>query len=472
MTATLQERLQEAIVRAEKALNDGDLETARKHRSEAETLKAALDELSTLDALRPTASVYRPPLPVGPVQDVDIKTRDKSDGGNIAKAFYNLRFGDVNKAVNAILTDLYGPDYESLYWTQKIAFGYYLRSHPQHVLPDWVVKAGRQIILTPNLVLEALSQGLDVATLKATMIESADTLGGYIVPVDFQARVIERMAAIAVVRPRADRMRTSRDAVELPKVTGGDGQYTSSVRITWVDETPVAGAAETGLTFGLERVPVHTVMAETHLSRNLVEDSVFPVEEYLARKFAEAAAIDEDNRFLIGNGVGKPQGILPGGTNGLGLTEVPSGHASQITFDSLVLTTFGIDAQYRQQAVWIMSRATAGAIALLKDANDQYLWRDMMGNNQTTGGAGRMLTLLGYPVLEQEIMPAVSANAYPVVFGDLSGYAVVDRIGMSVERYLDSATARTNTVVYVMRRRLGGQVLEPWRFATMKIAAS
>jgi HK97 family phage major capsid protein len=57
------------------------------------------------------------------------------------------------------------------------------------------------------------------------------------------------------------------------------------------------------------------------------------------------------------------------------------------------------------------------------------------------------------------------------VFGDLTGYTIVDRIGMTVERYLDSATARQNLVYYVMRRRLGGQVTEPWRLAAQLVSA-
>jgi HK97 family phage major capsid protein len=66
-------------------------------------------------------------------------------------------------------------------------------------------------------------------------------------------------------------------------------------------------------------------------------------------------------------------------------------------------------------------------------------------------------------------MPDIADGSFPMVFGDLAGYQIVDRIGMTVERYLDSATARQNMVMYVMRRRLGGQVVEPWRFAVMEI---
>jgi len=469
----LRERLAATLAEAKAALEAGNLEQGKALRAEAETLKAALVELEELDAMK-TPAPMRPPMPGAGEgsRPAGAASGSQKAASPSVKAFYQTRFGEPDAAIKAVLVDLYGADYEAKYWTQKRAFNVYLRSHPQQALPDWVETAGRQVVLTPLAVKDALEQGMDVGALKATMVESSDVLGGYIVPVDFQSTVIERLRGMTVMRGRANPMQTSRDAVEMPKATGGDGQYTSAVRVTWVDEVPTAGAAATNLTFGMERLPIHTVMAETVLSRNLIEDAAFNIESYLAAKFAEAAAIDEDNRFLVGDGDGKPQGILPDGVNGLSLTEVVSGNASLLTFDGLIGLTFGIDAQYRQNAYWVGEKATFLAISKLRDGNDQYLWRDMFGDNQRIGGAGRMPSLLGYPVLEQEAMPTITGNAYPLVFGDLKGYTIADRIGMSVERYLDSTTARTNTVIFVMRRRLGGQVAEPWRFAVQKVAAS
>ena len=474
----LNEQLAKALADAKAALEAGDLDKGRELRVKAESLKAALDELATLEGIKiPATQPIRPGLPgVGagnmPSTGSGNGAADEKQADPAVKAFYQTRFGEQDAAIKSVLSELYGSDYEMKFWTQKRAFNTYLRSHPQSALPGWVEAAGRQIILTPQAVKDALAEGLDVAALKTTMVEGSDTLGGYIVPVDFQARVIERLRGMTVMRGRADQMATSRDVLERPTATGGDGQYTSAVRVTWVDEVPTAGAAATNLTFGSEKLPVHTAMAETALSRNLIEDAAFPIESYLAGKFAEAAAIDEDNRFLTGDGNGKPQGVLPGGANSLSLTEVVSGAASALTFDGLIGLTFGIDAQYRQNAVWVGEKATFLAISKLQDGNGQYLWRDMFGNNQGTGGAGRMPSLLGYPILEQEALPTIGAGTYPLVFGDLRGYTIADRVGMSVERYLDSATARTNTVIYVMRRRLGGQVAETWRFAVQKVAAS
>jgi HK97 family phage major capsid protein len=428
---------------------NGLIQEVQRLREQAEALKAATTILDQIGA-----PVLPAPLPAGNEPGGTGK-----DPNAAIKALATLRFGEPEAAVGQILRELHGVDYETKRWKQWMTFNRWLRDYTSPAIPA----EGREFLWTPKTIKLALQEGQDVTAMKAVMVEAAETLGGYVVPEDYRAQIIERMMGLVAVRARATVVTTSRDAVEFPVTTGGTSQYTGAVRVTWVDETPTAGTAATNLTFGLKRLPVHTVMAETFLSRNLIEDAAFNLADYLARKFAEAAAIDEDNRFLTGDGNGKPQGILPDSANGLSLTEVITGDADELTYDGIISLTYGIDTQYltMPSCAFIGEKATVKAIALLKDNEDRYLW------DRVERQAGK---LEGYPVLQQEAMPTIAANAYPLIFGDLSGYWIVDRVGMSVERYLDSSTARINQVCYVMRRRLGGQVTETWRFAVQKVS--
>jgi HK97 family phage major capsid protein len=445
---------------AVKALQD----EAKALQERAEALKAVTAGIANLSepvlpAALPTGADDNA-LPAGAVKDAAVK------------ALYSLRFGEPEAAIKAVLVDLHGPDYEAKRWEQHITFNRWLRDYTNPAVPPIL----RQYIWSPDDLKRAILSGYDVGHMKSVMVEAQESLGGALVPADYQNRVVERLAALAVVRGRATVINTSRDSVEIPKSTGGDSQYSSAVRVTWVDETPTAGTAATNPTLGLDKVPVHTVMAETFLSRNQVEDSVFNLPEWLSRKFSEAGSIDEDNRFLTGAGAGTPEGILPGGANGLSLTSVSTGDGSDLVWgdDSargLIGLTFAIDAQYRQNAAFIGEKATYERIARMVDGSGQHYWREQYGRGTSEGGAGTYRVLLGFPVLEQEAMPTIASTAYPLIFGDLTGYYIIDRLGMSVERYLDSATARINQVCYVMRRRLGGQVGEPWRFAVQYVSA-
>lgn len=386
------------------------------------------------------------------------------------KAAYQSRFHTAEEVIKSVLEDLHGPSYQQKYWEQRKAFKTYLRRGDKEMYQS-DKDLLRDVVMNPAMIKAALDEGWDdIGVLKATMVEASGTLGGYVVPVDFQMKIIERMAGMTIMRGRATQNTTSRDRVEIPEITGGGTQYTTGVRGKWVDETPTAGTAETNFTFGMRGVPIYTYMAETPLSRNMVEDSAFDIEKYLIKKFAESTAIDEDNSFLTGDGIGKPLGLLPSGANSLGLTRKASGGASTVTWDGLISMTYGLDAQYRQTgSVWMGNKSTYEAIAKLKDSNFGYLWQPF----QYEGGeGGRKSKLLGYDTLEQESLPSIGAGTFPLIFGNPGGYHIYDRVGMTVERFLDSATARQNLVYYVLRRRLGGMPIEKWQFVVLEVASS
>lgn len=438
----------------------------------AEKATSSIEGVAAVNNLKPLRA------PVDTANDggrfVPVAQRITEDGGNSDKAVnmqyaaYQTRFGDVDSAVKAVLTDMHGSEYAAAFWSQKAAFGKFLRKG-EGALEREEKLILRQVILTPGVIKSALLNGFDsVDALKATMGENIDSLGGFSAPVDFQTRVIERIQGLAVVRSRASVDSTSRDRVEYPVITGGDNTYTSAVRTSWTSEINLADIG-TNLTLGSEVIPVHTMMAEAWISRNNVEDAAFDIEAHLTRRIGESAAMEENAKFLTGTGTGAPQGILPNGTNGLSLTRVHSGSTTGVTWDQLLALYYGIAAQYRANATWIMEGATALAISQLKDSNFGYLWQPF----QYAGGTqGPEMLLRGKQVLEDEAMPSIANGAYPIIFGDLSGYQIIDRVGMTIERYLDSGPARKNAIVYVMRRRVGGQVLEPWRFAVMQNATS
>jgi len=473
---SLRQQLETKFKEWEAILETGTLEAAKALQIEVQDLQARLAmqaELQSAKALIPEP--VRPPLPG---QDTDLTggvikaiTTPVSDDKTPAsqRAAYQIRYGSAEESIKAVLTDLHGDSYQQKFWAQKKAFKTYLRQGHDEMHRD-DVRLLREVIMNPSMVKASLDEGWDdLNALKATMVEAAGTLGGYVVPVDFQMKVVERMRGMTVMRGRATQNTTSRDRVEVPEITGGGTQYTTGVRGKWVDETPVAGAAETNFTFGMRGIPIYTYMAETPLSRNNVEDSAFDIEGYLSKKFAEATAIDEDNAFLTGDGVGKPLGLLPGGANSNSLTRKASLDANLITWNGLIGVTYGLDAQYRQTgSVWIGNKSTYEAIAKL-NSSGLYYWNPYQYNG---GDTGRPTELLGYPTLEQETMPSVAAGTFPLIFGNPGGYHIYDRIGMTVERFLDASTARQNLVYYVLRRRLGAQPIEKWNFVCLEIAAS
>ena len=111
-----------------------------------------------------------------------------------------------------------------------------------------------------------------------------------------------------------------------------------------------------------------------------------------------------------------------------------------------------------------MNRLSLAAVRKLKDAQGQYLWQPGIQ-------AGQPSTILGRPVIEAVDMPNVGAGAFPIVFGDFSGYRIVDKVGLSV--LTDPFTrAKNGITVFHARKRVGGDVTHPDKFVKVKIAAS
>lgn len=461
-----------------------DLERITAISGEVKSVKAQIEAAEEIEATKSWSEKARPGFPLAnpgaaPAERDGDETPEQVKAAAtkaMSKAWYVKKFGTVPEAAEQIAKELYGEydngDFSVVAMKKHQSFIRYCRTGDMGDTRE-ERKYARMTLLTPEQILNAAAEGVSIAEIKSVMIEADDTLGGYLVPEDMRNGIIARLPGMTVVRAGANVITTSRDSVPINKMTGGTSRYSSAVRVTWTNELPTAGTGATNLTFGQLQLPIHTVMAETFISRDLLEDAAYPVEGMLSQRFSEAMAIDEDEQFLTGDGNGKPQGILNGtAANGApfdaDVTVVNSGAAAALTADGLIKLPTSLDAQYRQAgAVWIFAKATRQAIEILKDGSGRYL----LGDNNNPLGQDGGDRLRGYGIKESEAMPAVAANTYPVIFGHLRGYTVADRIGMSVERYLDSGTARINQVLFYARRRLGGQVEEGWRFVAQKVAA-
>lgn len=487
----LQEKLSQLRSAAElklsdvsKAIDADDYELAQNLQAEADALLAKAEavrgQLAQLDRVEGLRDVAPEPVvdtlrkaaePVRPVFDeVEDDAPAQKNVDLETDNVYVMRYGDVDSATKGIIKDIYGHDYQAKRAEQMDVFVKYIRQGA-HRLTGREEALLQTLILRPDSIRQEIQDGNSVKSIKVTLQELQNDLGGYLVPEDFRAEIIKQLMGMTIVRPLARVVTTNRDAAEWPKLDGGNNVYTSAVRVTWVDEIPSsATVSQTNPTFGMLRVPVYTVMARTDLSRNLVEDSAFNLLQVVAQLFAEAMAIDEDNQFLTGTGGGTPKGIL-GNRSGAeqtpetGIATVVTGDAAALTADGLINLYYGLPTQYRGNAVFAGARNTHRDVRKLKDGNSRYLWEDSFK-------VGEPPRLLGANFLESENMPAVAANAHPIVFGDMRGYLIVDRVGMSIERVADTTTVGTNTVALFARRRLGGQVIEPWRFQAQKVAAS
>lgn len=300
-----------------------------------------------------------------------------------------------------------------------------------------------------------------------TLQEGSDTQGGFLVPEDFLSKIIAKEPAPTNLAGRVTNLQTGRDALTIPKVNySADDVYTTGMRVTWTGEIPNAAttARVTEPVFGGVRIPVHTAMMSMPLSRDMIEDSAFPLLNWSAGKFSETIDLLKDQMIISGSGQGQPAGLLlnPGGVNQPAIVTVGTGGA--VTADGIEDLAWLLPPQYDERALFVFKKTTTGrAIAKLKDTNNRYLWGAGLQDSGLVPGI-RDRKLIGYDVLFNQQMPDFNAGApaYSMIFGDLMGYYLLNRVGFSVE-VLREVYAETNQVVILGRLRLGGQVAEDWK---------
>lgn len=218
-----------------------------------------------------------------------------------------------------------------------------------------------------------------------------------------------------------------------------------------------------------------TLWAEPRVTRELLEDSDINIESYLTDEVGIAFAEQENGVYVTGNGINRPRGwqnypIVANASYAWGkIGYTPSGAAADFASsnptDKFIDLMHSLKAVYRPSAVWTMNDTTLGKVRKFKDGQGNYI---LMPSKDVVGGFTE--TLLGKPIVSDDDMPDVAADAYAVGFGDFKrGYIIVDRTGTMVLR--DEYTAKPFVKLY-HRRRVGGGVQNFEAIKVMKIATS
>lgn len=269
-----------------------------------------------------------------------------------------------------------------------------------------------------------------------------DSEGGYLVPDEYERTLIEALEEENIFRALANVIQTSSGDRKIPVVA-------SKGTAAWVDEEGAIPESDDG--FGQVSIGAYKLGTMIKVSDELLGDSVFNLEAYIAREFARRIGNKEEEAFFTGDGDGKPTGVLD--DDGGAEVGVTTASATAFTVDEIFDLFYSLKAPYRRSAVFIMNDASVKALRKLKDGNGQYLWQPSLT-------AGTPDTLINRPVYTSAYMPAIEAGAKTVLFGDLSYYWVADRQGRSFKR-LGELYAPTGQVGFLATQRVDGKLVLP-----------
>lgn len=280
--------------------------------------------------------------------------------------------------------------------------------------------------------------------------EGTDSEGGYLVPDEFERTLIEALEEENIFRSLAHVIQTASGDRKIPVVA-------SKGTASWVDEEGTI--TESDDAFSQVSIGAYKLGTLIKVSNELLNDSVFNLEQYISKEFARRIGTKEEDAFFNGDGSGKPVGIF----NSTGGAEVgvTTASATAITADEVIDLFYSLGAPYRKKAVWVLNDATVKAVRKLKDGNGNYLWQPALTADTPD-------TLLGRPVKTSSYVPTIASGAKVIAFGDFSYYWIADRQGR-VFKKLSELYAATDQTGFVATQRVDGKLILPEAIKVLKM---
>jgi HK97 family phage major capsid protein len=285
-----------------------------------------------------------------------------------------------------------------------------------------------------------------VAAIRNAMSTTTPAEGGYTVPSEIRAMVMEALKAYGGMREAATVIATE---------GGNPLNWPTSDGTSEVGEIVGENAAATGqdVTFGTIALPVFKYSSKKiALPLELIQDSAIDVVSFVINRLATRIARVQNTHFTVGTGTTQPDGIVP--KAGLGKTGT-TGQTLSVIYDDLVDLKHSVNRAYRAGASFMVNDRSVAVMSKLKDTTGRPIWEYSL----TAGAPDR---LLGSPVLVNDDVAQMAASAKSVIFGDLSKYHIRDVTGSTtMRRFDDSAFALNGQVGFCGWTRSGGNLLEP-----------
>lgn len=259
----------------------------------------------------------------------------------------------------------------------------------------------------------------DFAEVRA-LSEGTDSEGGYLVPDEFSADIIEKLGQET---PFANNeflrvIPMNRDTMRVPVLaTRPDVQRIAE---------NAAGTGGTDPAFGEVTLTANRFGRVLPMSEDLLSDEAIGLVEYLRDLYAEILAENRNNLIINGTGTNQPEGVRVNGdvpTTAAIMTDGGTIH------DSVIDAYNAVSPKNRVGGIWVTGTQGWGILAKAKDADNRPLIQQLPGQ--------AFATLLGRPLFVTEAVPenlGAGTNETELIFGNFRrGYVFGDRMQLAVK---------------------------------------
>lgn len=280
--------------------------------------------------------------------------------------------------------------------------------------------------------------------------------GGFLVPDEIAEKVNKRLKYLSPMRALAKVIKISSNSVDILTDTKSfDAGWSGSDEEERLEtDTPELRKI---------KIPVWEIYARPKATQALLDDAQIDIESWIVNKIAEKFAALENHAFVNGNGNQQPKGFLAYDSEAQEvrdfgvLQHFNTGANGSFRNDETALTVLidmacSLKPIYVKNAKWIMSRSALAVVRKIKNSDGQLIWQASLSEATPS-------TLLGYPVILDDDMPALSNESATtsIAFGDFrAGYQIVDRQELNLLR--DPYSAKPFVEFYATKRTGGGVV--------------
>lgn len=301
--------------------------------------------------------------------------------------------------------------------------------------------------------------------------ENSDPSGGYLVPEEFQATMVQYDTEPSCIWPRATIWPMTTDKLGMPKLAqrsdadAADWDHFAGVIFTWTEEGHAKTETEPDFEF-LELI-AHELSGYTAITDILIEDSAINLMNFLTGLFRRAYLWFTDRSFFRGNGARQPMGIILDPA----VLMVNRTTAGAVTYQDILAMDDKLPSVFDQGAVWFGSKAVFNSLRNERDNNGALVLQQFYQPGPPGVGQKLVEYLAGYPAIrsDQKTMPIG-------VRGDLilcnpAWYYVGDRKRVTIDiskHYL----FRDNKTAMRVTGRVDGQCAIPEAFVVLDVVTT
>ena len=308
-----------------------------------------------------------------------------------------------------------------------------------------------------------MMRGVNTMEVRDALSVGVDQNGGFTVPDEFERQLIQALEENNIFRTLAKTIHTNSGTRTIPIATDNGSA-------SWIEEG--AAIQESDMTFSQETLSAFKLGCMVKVSNELLNDSAFDIASYIAQRFGVRFGNAEEDAFINGTGVSanpattpsQPTGILTSLTASAGNT---TANAQTVHFDNIYQLYYSLKSPYRRKASFLCNETLLLQLMLLKDKNDNYIWKPGLE-------VGKPDTILGRPIHTSGYMPAITGTATAdkgkkiLLFGDFSYYWIADRQNRTLKR-LNELYAVTDQVGFIGTQRVDGKLILPEAMQVMAL---